>query len=229
MDQPTKSIKDLLRLYKKSLNENEINKNNNIEFEIRFKEQNINKIVFENVYKKLYSSNFTNEESNFLLKIQADQIRVELSDLSEIQKYCKTDSLQDITNKIFMQKNYLNDILNKPNYNNDYGFRTSIQKEITFDENRSKIIKEILKNWSNIKKYFRFMHRISLKNNDLPNIRIDLSKVKKCDEKIEHFKDSTMLNKLNDKYKYYHYEIEIELINIEKDFDIDDIEKQIKK
>ena len=51
MDQHTKSIKDLLRLYKKSLNENEINKNNNIEFEIRFKEQNINKIVFENVYK----------------------------------------------------------------------------------------------------------------------------------------------------------------------------------
>ena len=227
-----KSIKDLLEIYNKSLQSLESNSHNkNIEFEIRFDERKIDKLVFENIYKKLHQCHFNNKISEYILKIfseNSENIRVEINNIKDIQKYCKTNLLNELNNKIFLKKINI-DSLQKPNKNIDYGFRTSIQTEIMYNDS-DRQIHSLLSNWQKNRKLFRYMHRISLVSELFPNIRIDLSKVCQSKEKKINFNETSIFNTIDNQNNDYNYEVEIEIINIDKtNFDANLIENQLKK
>ena len=136
----------------------------------------------------------------------------------------------------FVSKMYAKDENNKPIYpikNDDYNLKISYQTE-TQIKNNSNIATKIKEKWSDSKKMFRYMNRITFLHSDYP-IKVDLSVTKSSNIDSDYkpiltynFDDSNVLN--NPEI----YEIEIELINEQvgpnKLFnDVDKLERIIKK
>lgn len=212
---------------------------NQNELEVRFGTRNIKKITkitFDNVIKKLKSLGYTssNESGNHILKIQTEfedprsgeiklsNIRSEISGISNIQEYCQTNSIQKIIesnpyksvvsfdSKVNAMDNNNGKIF--PIKNNDFNLKISYQTESQLPI-RSKVVQRIITKWSDSKKYFRYMNRVTFIHNDYP-IKIELSIVKTSnidknyDPILEYnFEDADILN--NPEI----YEIEIELMN----------------
>jgi len=218
------SINSMLSTYLNYLQENN---QDNIEMEIKFgtakRMKPITKIQFNKVIERLISLKFKKLEEQSLLRINNEYIdnktgrvnisntRCELSNLSTIQKYCQTDSLNDL-NYDFVLKDYIyiNDARVENYDNNDYNFRASIKKELNL--NNSDEANNIITSWRDSKKIFRYLTRNSFVHEDLP-FKIDISVVKTSQIKnrnyVSHykFKDSGTLT------SYEKYEIEIELNN----------------
>ena len=215
------SLNDLLKIYNKSLRYDKKTKNNiNIEFEIRFFQKYITYTIFERVFSDLISRGFKIKNKSHSMKILVDydtpnkdnltsKTRIEIDDLFDIQSLCNKNLLPE--NIKYVTKESVDD-LKKDNFNNNYGFKTSIKKEIHHIE-KNIVIKKIEENWSTSLKIFRLLHRTSLVHDDYPNVTIDMSKVKENTNKNTKFIES---NVLNTKEKF---EIEIELININNSFD----------
>ncbi len=206
------------------------------ELELRFGTRGINpisKIDFDNVIQKLKSVGFQIENINaYTLKMQSEYIdkksgatkmsnvRVEINGLNNIQKYCNTNSLNNVS-ATFTQKSYVV-IDNKPIYPvnvDDYNFRVSYQKEKNISA-FSSFAENIKSTWEDSKKTFRYINRVSLTHPDIP-VRVDLSIVKdNSGEKVE-YKGRTMY-KSKPEYTFQSsnvvdnpekYEIELEILN----------------
>ena len=258
--QNDKSLNDIIKFHLDEKNyQARIGKSQN-ELEVRFATRNIKKISkidFDNVIKKLKSLNYNcnNELGLHILKIQNEfedpktgeiklsNIRTEINGISNIQEYCRLNSIQKIIEKNpyktvvnFVSKMYAKDGSNKPIYpikNNDFNLKISYQTEIQI-QNNSKIANKIIEKWSDSKKSFRYMNRITFVHPEFP-IKIDLSVTKSSSIGEDYkpilaynFEDSNILT--NPEI----YEIEIEVLNNKVGpntlfNDADKLEKILKK
>ena len=258
--QNDKSLNDIIKFHLDEKNyQARIGKSQN-ELEVRFATRNIKKISkidFDNVIKKLKSLNYNcnNELGLHILKIQNEfedpktgeiklsNIRTEINGISNIQEYCRLNSIQKIIEKNpyktvvnFVSKMYAKDGSNKPIYpikNNDFNLKISYQTEIQI-QNNSKIANKIIEKWSDSKKSFRYMNRITFVHPDFP-IKIDLSVTKSSSIGEDYkpilaynFEDSNILT--NPEI----YEIEIEVLNNQVGpntlfNDVDKLERILKK
>ena len=177
------------------------------ELEVRFGTRNIKpltKIDYDNVIRKLKSLGFTtnNSEGSYLLRIQNEfldsstgkfktsNIRAEINGFHGIQEYCKHNDLKKMVSKntsaytVSFQKKgpfFENSKKNeeKPSNivnNDDFNFRVSHQLEENFSST-SGVIRTTLDNWTNSKKIFRYLNRVTFTHKNLP-INVDISIVK---------------------------------------------------
>ena len=181
-------------------------KNVNIEYEIRFKD--INKMKFEEIHKKLLVSGFILHSEEYYLKISnyINNVRCEISDLTNIKNFCKTNILPDSTSHVLKEKfkEY-----SEPVDNNDYNFRISIQKEIILKDSDMNV-KQLLKSWSSSDRSYRYMNRVSLTHPSMPGIVIDLSVVKSAKKHDKLLKEKEFgVSKLFEMPETYEIEIEL--------------------
>jgi|TARA_Y100000992_G_scaffold302587_2_gene277521 hypothetical protein len=204
------------------------------ELEVRFGTRGrsrITKINYDNVIKKLKSLGFTpvNPNGEPQLKIQnqfvdiktgqtkLSNLRTTIVGLDAIQKYCKENQL---TNIMAAQKSYMikmfakisDDKIVYPINKDNYNMRISYQSEMNLNED-SNMISSLLDTWTDSKKTFRYINRLTFKKEGLP-IQFDLS--------IEKTSNTDRRNQMIPEYKIQDsgvfenvekYQIEIELIN----------------
>ena len=219
------------------------------EFEIRFKpRKSFTKNDFDNVYSMLSSIGFKckNQKGNYMLRLQCEnqkdkpwnklvdfsKLRAEINGISEIQKYCKSNQLTDINNVKFITKtNFKDDKDNEigPYDNKDFKFRASLQleKEITEDAT----INELITNWSEMKKYYRYINRIELVHDTLPLV-FHLSIVKSS-RKIRNsnkflYEYTVQKGGVFDNFEQYEFEMEINEKMLKKK-SLNEIDLDIKK
>ena len=232
------SIHQLLEIYKTAVVDDLKHRGSLTEFEIRFDSKRINKTIFENIFKSLFSRGFKIDTSNYSLKTSIhfetekarnieSKIRFELQGLNQIQEYCKNKSGTIPEHGTFLLKSHVNERIKRPVMNYDLGFRTSIEREIKLRKENPKIL-SIKSEWPNSFKTFRYIYRTSLiHSSEFPNIRVDLSKVKMNKSKERNITKSDVF------MQNYIYEVEIEIININGRnmtlIESNDIEGQLKK
>jgi len=205
------------------------------ELEVRFGTrgvQQITKIDFDNVIKKLKSLGFTssNELGVDILKIQSEFIdintgRTKVSNVrteivgGAIKKFCNTNSLGDLIsdnerNVSFTLKTPAKHGANQvyPVNIDNFNFRVSYSNETNLTTN-SPMVKGLLHEWGNNKKNFRLMKRVTFTHPSSP-FKIDLSIVKSSNTNsrkqsipVYKFKDSGVVSNNES------YEIEIESAN----------------
>ena len=240
IDDPKIQLKKILSTY---LNDTEERFVSN-ELEIRFATRGIKKITktnFDNVAKKLFSSGFyIKENENHLLRINNEyldnsgrkrlsNIRTEMEGLKTIQEYCRKNTLPDkdilFSKKDiqFTQKNYYKKTNEegqvietiKPANFDDFNFRVSLQSEKTILKS-SGFAKNIINNWNDNKKIFRYLNRTTFIHKDLP-IQVDMSIVKestKMKTSTGRYYSQPQYN-INDSNVFNNpekYEIEVEFI-----------------
>ena len=184
------TLQDILSIYKET---NGLGFNNiPHELEVKFGTQNIDRIThidYNHVLQKLYSCGFTclNPVGTTHLKIMFDNndfninndLRVELLSKPAIQTYCKKNHLNGITDVQYMIKkkakdkegNEIDSIDKK-----DYNLRYTYHYEEVLPADSEQII-NLLEHIADLKKIFRYIHRLSFTKEGLP-LRIDLSRVK---------------------------------------------------
>jgi len=197
------------------------------ELEVKFGTRGIKEITkddFDNVVKKLLSSGFKIVKSQeYCLKIQSEftdigtgktklsNIRTEIYGLSNIQKYCRNDRLEDI-NYRFVQKTQAkegSEIIRPVNFD-DFNFRLSYQKEkmITIT---SGLGQSIVSTWVKEKKIFRHINRTTLIHDNYP-FHVDMSVVKESHRRDGHLipEYSFQASKTTDCEPKYEIEIEMD-------------------
>ena len=197
------------------------------EFEIRFGTKGIKKITkidYDNVIKKLLSLGFNILVNNeYTLKMASEfinkngekkisNVRVEVSGLHNIQKYCETNILDNLP-IVLNQKSYAKDkdtILYPVNVD-DFNLRISYQKEKNISP-YSPFAEKIKSSWKDSKKIFRYTNRVSLIHDKYP-IRIDLTIVKESEKQGKFLKPEYTFQTADIINKQEKYEIEMELIN----------------
>jgi SAM-dependent methyltransferase len=178
----------------------------NVEYELRFND--INKIKFQDIHKKLLGSGFVLQQEQYYLKVSnyINNVRCEIEDLTNIKNFCKNNLLPTSTKYIIKErfKEYP-DMID----NNDYNFRISIQKEISLKESDLNV-KQLLKSWSSTDRSYRYMNRVTLIHPKMPGIIIDLSVVKsaKRDDRLLKEKDFGV-SKLFEMPEGYEIEVEL--------------------
>jgi len=171
------------------------------EFEIRFGTNTqsgrpLSKINYDNVVKQLLRSGFHSDNTNGsqMLRInyqdaltderKMSNIRAEIVGIDLIQEYCRTNSIQKISD---MASNVMNklrftkksstkgpdDNWQKPIDMFDMNFRVSYQLEQSFNT-QVPFIKSVINTWSDRKKTFRLLNRVRFEHPDFP-IFADLS------------------------------------------------------
>ena len=213
------------------------------ELEVRFRttsKQKLSKIDFDNIIRKLKSMKFmtTNPSGDYQLKIQGEytdvksgrtkmsNLRTQINGLSGIQTYCKENSLSTLeytTN--YMMKTYakLGNETVFPINNDDLQFRISYQKEAILT-NKSPAVRQMLGEWANTKKNFRFINRVTFIHPSYP-LRVDLSVVKSGVNQRQYNIQESGVFGANETY-----EVEIEVVNdnIPYGESVEGLEKKIK-
>lgn len=170
-----------------------------LELECRFAtKQHHGKIMrldFDNVINKLTSLGFKTENSpQVILKIMNDMegrvnkklnsVKVIINGMNNIQNYCKTNMLinpetNDINDNIeFLKKNpvYIdNEKINPVDYDN-FRCRVDLQSEEKLSNDDERVV-EIVSNWRDTKKSFRYITRYTFVNPIMP-FKVDCSIVK---------------------------------------------------
>ena len=168
------------------------------ELEVKFGTKGIRPLTkndYTKLIKKIKSRGFecADENGEYSLKIQHEfldsnsgsfrmsDVRTEIYGINHISNYCKTNDLAPLknldSNLIFRQKRNLfskdrSTIYNF--YNNDFNFVVSLQSE----QNVSSGTKDnIISNWKQSKKTFRYLNRVTFVHDDYP-VKIDISIVK---------------------------------------------------
>ena len=198
------------------------------ELEVKFGTRGVKEITkddFDNVVKKLLSTGFKIVKSQeYCLKIQSEftdigtgktklsNIRTEIYGLSNIQKYCRNDRLEDI-NYRFVQKTQAkegSEIIRPVNFD-DFNFRLSYQKEkmITIT---SSLGQSILSTWVKEKKIFRHINRTTLIHDNYP-FHVDISVVKESHRRDGHLIPEYSFQASKTTECEPKYEIEIEMDN----------------
>jgi hypothetical protein len=229
------------------------------ELEIRFGTKGIKKITrtnFDNVIQYIKSKGFKLQEKTETLKIQPEvldkrsgmmrisNIRVEVNGIKNIQNYCKTNSIvklgTDTVEKgitFNMKKNMFDKMTNQKlspiNYN-DMNFRVSYQQEQNISANEG-YINQIIKDWDNRKKLYRFVTRYSYILYDNPEysslpIRIDLSIVKSSSKNTRgNLVPTYKIDESNVFDNTETYEIELELLKHQGSIYDSKIENELRK
>ena len=236
------SMKDLIDLFLLYEEKDNINK----EFEIRFKPNYykfFTKNDYDNLYSTLLSLGFKTVDSNGsdLLRIQSEtksgtynsKSRSEISGLSNIQKYCKTNQIVDI-DVLHINKRNVKDKSNGTEYgpydNKDFNFRASFQLE---EEIKDESVLETMRNeWGNTKKTFRYMNRIELVHDTLPliyhlSIVKSSRKIKGTDKYA--FEYTVQKSRVFENYESYEFEMELDHSKINKEDSLNNIEMYVKK
>jgi len=200
---PINSKEQMLLIANQLLN-SEDSRYSNYEMEAKFGTRgyrHISKIDYDNVVKKLKSSGFTSsngEDGLYSLKIQPetidprtgkvrssfdfDKFRVEIKSITNIQEYCNTNEIKTLATSYnsveIIKKNdvFVNDEPIRSADFNDFNFRVTYKKEDTISKT-GKIGNELINNWNNSKKQFRYMNRVSFRSPTCPII-VDLSVVR---------------------------------------------------
>jgi len=241
-DKPRLPPKDQLNILSKYIIDNPSSRYSSYELEAKFGTRGIKaitKIDYDNVVKKLLSLGYiaNNSQGSYTLKIQTeskttntniaknanivDKFRIEISGLSNIKEYCRTNSLKMVSDKSpnsvkILQKLDIkinessDDIYESANFD-DFNFRVSLKKEVTINKN-SKLAQEVMDDWNRSKKVFRYINRVSFKNRDYP-FSIDLSIVRSSTQDNRGFliqtNDIEQSNVFNNPQTY---EIEVEAL-----------------
>lgn len=209
---------------------------NERELEVKFGTKGIKKITkndYDNVIIKLKSNGFkVLQDENYMLRINSEyinkegkkknsSIRVELNKLDTIQEYCRTNNLKNVfkefpTQVDFVKKTNVTDSGNRimPINVDDFNFRFTYNNEESIPLGMKT---NIMNDWSENKKTFRYINRTSLMHPDYP-LRIDLSIVKTSIKYANSYKlkpvyDITDSNVFNNNETY---EIEIESFELNK-------------
>jgi hypothetical protein len=164
----------------------------------------ITKLDYDNVVKKLKSLGYSsdNEKGSYSLKIQPefldvrtgefktssdfDRFRVEISGLTNIQEYCRTNNLKHINDLFHNSVSLLRKFDVKPTKDSEnhigsadfdeFNFRVTLKNEDKISKT-GKISQEVFEKWNNSKKVFRYMNRVTFKHPSLP-FKVDLSIVR---------------------------------------------------
>ena len=178
----------------------------NAELEIRFGNKNTEKITknrFDSTIQYLLSKNFSFENSGVTyLNISVDNIRMNINNAINIQKFCNTNQLPDDSAYVKKIQYLINDKPAIVNYD-DFNFRISYSKETNLDV-KDELINALKSNWMISKKNFRLINRYTLIHPDYP-VKIDLSIVR--DAYNTNVRDSNIFKSTQK------YEIEIEINN----------------
>jgi hypothetical protein len=198
------------------------------ELEVKFGTRGVKEITkddFDNVVKKLLSSGFKIVKSQeYCLKIQSEftdigtgktklsNIRTEVYGLSNIQKYCRNDRLEDINYRFVqkMQAKEGSEFIRPVNFD-DFNFRLSYQKEKIIPITSS-LGQSILSTWIKEKKIFRHINRTTLIHDDFP-FHIDISVVKESHRRDGHLIPEYSFQASKTTECEPKYEIEIEMDN----------------
>jgi len=200
----TKEFENIVKEYLESNPVIRSHRKNN-ELEIRFgtnkkSSKPLSKIDYDNVVKQLYSCGFKtqNPDGVQMMRITPESvdprtgkkkfsIRAELIGTDLVQEYCRTNSIQSVIN---MPSTLFNKIkftrkmtamakdgsfINRLSMD-DFNFNVSFQTEQDYNT-QSDTARNIISNWMDSKKTFRFMNRVRFYHPDLP-IFADLSIVK---------------------------------------------------
>jgi hypothetical protein len=148
-------------------------------------------------------------------------IRIELSSQQIIQGFCKTNNIESILssrnvtfNQKMSHKDESDNIVSSADFD-DWNFRVSLNRETTLPKGSS-IVKDIVTNWSNTKKIYRLINRVtSCMDSFMGNpFKVDLSIVKESHKNVQG--RMTPENNIHEAELFDDspkYEIEIELDN----------------
>ena len=226
---PNPNPKEMFNIMTQKYLDNILKKEDGVsELEVKFGTRGVKEITkddFDNVVKKLLSTGFKIVKSQeYCLKIQSEftdigtgktklsNIRTEIYGLSNIQKYCRNDRLEDI-NYRFVQKTQAkegSEIIRPVNFD-DFNFRLSYQKEkmITIT---SSLGQSILSTWVKEKKIFRHINRTTLIHDNYP-FHVDISVVKESHRRDGHLIPEYSFQASKTTECEPKYEIEIEMDN----------------
>ena len=166
----------------------------------------ITKLDYDNVVKKLKSLGYTsnNEQGTYSLRIQPefldvrtgqfktsgdfDRFRIEINGLSNIQEYCKTNSINLVNDKsphnVQIMRKYDAKVSKDSETSigsadfDEFNFRVTLKNEETISKT-SKIGQDVFEKWNSSKKVFRYINRVSFVQNQYQNpFQIDLSIVR---------------------------------------------------
>ena len=196
----------LLELTKIFINSS-LNPSKEYELEAKFGTRGIKyitKMDYDNVVKKLKSLNFVSSQETgyYSLRVQPEfldvrtgeykntgdfeKFRVEVDGLTNIQEYCKTNDIRIVNDKSpnnvrLMRKldvrleDKSETFVQSANFD-DFNFRVTLKTEETVSKT-SKIGIEVFNTWNQAKKVFRYINRVSFKNDNYP-FQFDLSIVR---------------------------------------------------
>lgn len=188
--------------------------------------ESITKINFDNVIAKLLSLNFTPREEkgehrltihpqfldNKLGIFRSSNVRIEVRNMDSIQTYCRENKLDTILNKLYNRDiTFINKtsvfVDNKKLFDavfKDFNFSVSYKHEFKYHKNNV-LIANILGDWVNTKKTFRYMKRIRYYHKDYPVV-VDMSIVQSSVKEPTYTLDEskTLENQVS-------YEIEFEI------------------
>ena len=213
------------------------------ELEVRFGTKGIKPITksdYDNVVKKLKSFGFKvrgEESGEYYLRINCEfldsasgkfklsNVRTEIKGIANIQEYCRTNDikglpLQQQTDFITKKPTIINDTRIPTVDFDDFNFRVALNTEEKLDKLGLK--NYIMDNWKKSKKEFRFINRVTFKNDEYPFV-VDLSIVKFGNKGPDKFGNENRgpiirvytLEESNVLNNQEIYEIEIELVNNE--------------
>jgi hypothetical protein len=201
--------------------------NDNVELELIFGEtfnkNPLDKNKFKNLLEKCKKHYFPLKEENSLdIRTQYKQgsefkisnVRATITGIENIKKYCKNESLSEIDDVEYIQKNYFKDPNEKFKYfplkEENYNVRLNLKNEIDLEKTNHKVV-SMLRYYNDKKKHFRYKKRFSFLTDD--NLfRIDLSVVKSSQQVkgkynlYNTFRGSNVLNNPEE------YELEIEYV-----------------
>lgn len=196
-----KQFEDLIDIYFNS-NPYVTYRNISPELEVRFGTRDIKPLTkndYDNVIKKLKSLGFKciDENGYYSLRMQSEyidrvtgtfrssNIRTEIDGLHNIQSYCRNNDLKELIKQNavkFTKKNLVLDSKKervRPVNFDDFNFRVSYVNEENIESTKGTIY-YMINNWSNSKKSYRFINRVTFSHPDYP-VNIDISIVKKSD------------------------------------------------
>jgi len=237
-------LKNLITLFLN--NESHANKKNVSEFEVRFGGYGtrFTKIDYDNVIKKLVLVGFNSNkiDGSDLLRIYTfdktdndynNPIRIEIDGFQAIQSYCKHDDIGKIKLEYqhsikFSKKLPVRDEEDKPIKPidvPDFILKYAYSNEENIHNSNDQIT-QLLSNYDEKKKMFRYMNRVSLTHDTLP-IKCDISIVKMSSKMTNAFtiKESGVFNNP----EIYEIELEIDNSKINKDTTTTSLIADIKK
>ena len=226
---PNPKPKEMFNIMTQKYLDNILKKEDGVsELEVKFGTRGVKEITkddFDNVVKKLLSAGFKIVKSQeYCLKIQSEftdigtgktklsNIRTEVYGLSNIQKYCRNDRLEDINYRFVqkMQAKEGSEFIRPVNFD-DFNFRLSYQKEKIIPITSS-LGQSILSTWIKEKKVFRHINRTTLIHDDFP-FHIDISVVKESHRRDGHLIPEYSFQASKTTECEPKYEIEIEMDN----------------
>lgn len=226
---PNPKPKEMFNIMTQKYLDNILKKEDGVsELEVKFGTRGVKEITkddFDNVVKKLLSTGFKIAKSQeYCLKIQSEftdigtgktklsNIRTEVYGLSNIQKYCRNDRLEDINYRFVqkMQAKEGSEFIRPVNFD-DFNFRLSYQKEKIIPISSS-LGQSILSTWIKEKKVFRHINRTTLIHDDFP-FHVDISVVKESHRRDGHLIPEYSFQASKTTECEPKYEIEIEMDN----------------